>query len=249
MPALGLLFFIQLAFAIHVVRSGREYYWIYIIMFIPALGCAVYFFTQVLPELGQSRTARRVGSSLLKAVDPERELRRRKVELERADTIENRMKLAEECLEAKMASQAKELLLPALKGPHRYDPHLLLLLARAQFQENELSDARETMESIMRENPGFRSHDGHLLYARILEGMELAQLARAEYQVLAQGYPGEEARVRYAELLLREGELEQARALLQESLERAKRAPKYYQRKEREWLGRARQVLSKELAG
>ncbi len=88
MPVLGgLLFVIQIMSAVHVVRTGRDRYWIYLILFIPGLGCLLYFITQVLPDVGQSPTVRRAGSSLVKAIDPERELRRRKDELELSDSV------------------------------------------------------------------------------------------------------------------------------------------------------------------
>jgi len=89
----GLILILQICFAIHAIKTGKDYFWLSIIAFLPGLGCAVYFFTQVLPEINQSHTANKVGNSLRKSLDPKRELRERKLELERADTIDNRRKL------------------------------------------------------------------------------------------------------------------------------------------------------------
>ena len=102
MPAIGLALIIQIALAIHVVKTQREMYWIYIIMFIPVIGSAIYVFTQILPELQQSRTVHNATNSLIKAIDPQRELRKRKEQLQIANTLENKLKLADECSEAKM---------------------------------------------------------------------------------------------------------------------------------------------------
>ena len=60
--------------------SDEGWVWIHMIIFVPGIGCLVYFFTQVLPELSQNRTVRRAGNSLVRAVDPQHELRRRKDE-------------------------------------------------------------------------------------------------------------------------------------------------------------------------
>ena len=39
MPVLGgLIILIQIAFAIHAIRTGRETFWIYIIAFLPGIG-------------------------------------------------------------------------------------------------------------------------------------------------------------------------------------------------------------------
>lgn len=60
MQFLGIFIFaIQIGFALHVIRSGRDRYWLYLMLFLPALGCAIYFFSEVLPELNGSRHVRR----------------------------------------------------------------------------------------------------------------------------------------------------------------------------------------------
>lgn len=244
MPAVGvLLLLIQIAFAVHVVRTGREIYWIFIIIFLPAVGCLVYFITQVMPELGQNRRLRKAGSGLAKTLDPQRELRRRKEELALVDTTANRVKLAEECLAAGLAADAIELLEPCLRGGNENDPNLLLTLAQAQFSAAQYPAARQTMEQLIAANPSFRSHDGHLLYARTLEALDLIDAALREYAVLATAFPGEEARVRYGMLLQRIGRKEQAQEMFTESLNRAKRAPGYYRKKEQQWLKLAKQNL------
>ncbi len=244
MPAIGvLLLLVQIAFAVHVVRTGREIYWIFIIIFLPAIGCLIYFITQIMPEFGQNRTLRKAGGGLARAIDPQRELRRRKEELAVVDTIENRVKLAEECLAAGLATDAIELLQPCLRGGNENDPNILLTLSQAQFTAEQFSASRQTMEHLIAANPTFKSHDGHLLYARTLEALDLKELALQEYAVLATSYPGEEARVRYGMLLQRIGQPEQARQLFTESLNRAKRAPGYYRRKEQQWLKLAKQNL------
>ena len=47
---------------VHVVRTGRNLYWIWVILLIvPPLGAIVYFIAIVLPELMGGPTARRMG--------------------------------------------------------------------------------------------------------------------------------------------------------------------------------------------
>ena len=228
MPVGILLLIVQIGFAVHAVKTGRETYWVYIIIFIPGIGCAIYFLTQVLPELGQSHTVRKAGNSLIKAVDPERELRRRKEEIEIADTIENRMNLANECIDAGFSAEAVTLLEGCLKRGHEGDPHILLRLARALFDSERYKDAKEVLENIIEKNPSFKSHEGHLLYVRSLEEIGLTEDAVKEYEVVSTSFPGEEARVRYGLLLQKIGRHTDAKNIFNESLLRAKRAPKYY---------------------
>ena len=59
MPALGLLILAaQVLCAIHVVRTGRPYWWLFLIVMVPAVGVIVYFLAELLPGLLGSRGAR-----------------------------------------------------------------------------------------------------------------------------------------------------------------------------------------------
>lgn len=245
MPVIGgLLFLIQIAFAVHVLQTGRDRYWVFIILMVPALGCAIYFITQVLPELQSNRAVRKAGNTLLKAIDPERELRRRKDELAISDNIDNRTRLADECLEAGILDEAIELYRSCLKGAYADEPHIMLKLAQAYFESGDFEQTRIALDALIKANPDFKSSVGHLLYARTLEGMELLAEAEKEYEVLLNTYPGEEARVRYALMLRNQGKTERAQELFDQSLLRARRAPKYYRRQEKHWLSIAKTHLA-----
>nr|CAA6822030.1 MAG: Unknown protein [uncultured Thiotrichaceae bacterium] len=238
-----LLFIVQAAFAVHVIRTGRETYWIFIIMGIPALGCAVYFFTQVLPDSRNSYTVRKTGNQLLKAIDPERELRARKDELEIVDTVENRLKLADEYIEAGQYDDAIPLLKKSLDTTHEDDPYMLEKMAQALFGKEDYQETINTLELLIEKNPHFQSHDGHLIYARSLEALDKTDEALEEYKALATSYPGEEGRVRYAQLLITKNQPDAAQQVFQDVLARTKRAPKYYVKKEKQWIAIAKQGL------
>lgn len=236
MPLIGLSFIIQLGFAIHVVKTGREIYWIYIIMFLPGIGMGIYFFTQVLPEMGQSRTVHTAKNSLLKAIDPQRELRKKKDQLELANTLENKQKLADECLEANLFNDAIELYQSCLKGVGEGDADTMLKLAQAYFYNQEYNKTITTLDDILTHNPNFTSTDGHLLYAQSLEQLKRFDEALSEYEVVSENYPGEEGRVRYALLLLQLSHTEKANTVFKETINRSKLAPKFYQKKEKHWI-------------
>jgi hypothetical protein len=227
---------IQVAFAVHVVRTGRNFIWLWVIIFVPLVGCLVYFFAEILPELGRSRTVARARNHLINTVDPQRELRRRRELLEATGTVENRVALAEECVEARMYDEAITLYRESLAGIHSTDPNIMEKLARAQFEKGAAAEAKQTLDDLIRENPDYKSTEGHLLYARTLEALGEIDAASKEYEILLGSYPGEEARVRYAQLLTRKGNKARAAELFKETLIRAKRAPKYYRDKEREWI-------------
>jgi len=239
-----LSFIFQLGLAIHCIQSGRDKSWIYLILFVPMLGGLAYLITQVLPDIKGDPRARKAALGVARALDPTAELRRRKDELVISDNVKNRLSLADECMAAGLYPEAAELYESCLKGPDAEDPTIRLQLAQCLFAQDAFAQCREVLEAIVASHPDFRSTDGHLLYARTLQALD-DLTADDEYEALLTSYPGEEARVRYAQWLCQRGDTERARALFEESLLRAKRAPKYYQRAQDEWLRLAKAELAR----
>lgn len=236
MPVIGLALIIQIICAIHVVKTGKEVFWIYIVLFIPGIGAAIYFFTQILPDLGQSRTVHTAKNSLLKAIDPQRELRKKKAQLELANTLDNKLKLAVECYEANMLDDAIELFQSCLTGLGEGDADTMVKLSQAYFAKEEYQLTINLLDEVMTNNPNYNSTEGHLLYARCLEKLEKTKQALTEYAVVSENYPGEEGRVRYALLLIKAEKHDKAREVLKQSINRSRLAPKFYQKKEKHWI-------------
>ena len=234
---------LQIACAVHVARTHRPLYWIFIILIGSFIGVAVYFFAEVLPTLGSSRSARRAVRGVRDRIDPEHGKRRAARQLDIADTIDNRRRLAEQSLASGDYQQAMELFRTSLSGMYRTDPHLMLGLAQAQFALEMPAEARATLDALIAANPTFRSFDGHLLYARAVEASGDIDKALAEYEALVQGFPGEEARVRQAQLLKVDGQRAKAAEVLREVLKRSSLAPKYYRREQRAWIDLAKREL------
>ena len=113
-----------------------------------------------------------------------------------------------------------------------------LLAGRAAHAQ----DAGLTLDEALQMNPGFRSPQGHLLYARALEAEGNAQKALEEYQALSTSYPGAEAAVRYAQLLKAQGRVEESRTVAKELLEQARIAPPHYRKAQRDWLDSAQRL-------
>lgn len=235
-PLVLLSALLQIGCAVHVLRTGRPMYWLFLLLIGSYVAVAIYLFAELLPDLRQSRGARRVITGAQDRIDPERRKRQATRQLEVADTIDNRLRLAEESLNAGDFQQAAELYRSGLRGQYANDPYLMLGLARAQFGLDLPAETRRTLEELIAANPDFRSTEGHLLYARALEACGETDKALEEYDAVTQGFSGEEARVRHALLLKRTGRGAEADALFAESLKRADLAPKYYRRDQREWL-------------
>jgi hypothetical protein len=250
MPLLGFfLLLTAVACAVHAAKTGRPQFWMYLILMLPAIGPLAYFACELLPEFLASPEARRTATRVRKVVDPEKDLR---AAIERAsvtDSIAARTEVAEECLRLGRPHDAAALYRGALTGVHEHEPDLMLGLARAEFGAAEYDAAQRTLESLRAHNPEWQSPEGHLLYARSLEEQGNDEAALFEYEALAGYFPGQEAKCRWAELLLRRGERHKAREVYQDVQGAIERAPKVYAQGQREWLQQARRRLAELRAG
>jgi hypothetical protein len=234
---------IQVALIIHVVKTGRNQIWIWVLALLSLPGAIAYIAVEILPELLRSRTAQRTARGLRKAMDPGRDLRRYESEARIAGNVASRQRYAQELARHQRYDEAIGQYREALTGLYEHDPNLMLGLAQALFDKGDASTARATLDELIQRNPDFRSPAGHLLYARALEAEGNVPKALEEYAVLAPSYPGAEAAVRYAQLLQAQGRRAEAQKVARELLEQARIAPGHYRRAQRPWLDAAQRLL------
>jgi hypothetical protein len=237
------IFLLQVGCAVHVVRTGRNTLWLWVVLFFSLIGCVVYLITQVLPGVGRSGAVRTAKKTATRILDPEREKRRIEARLALADTLDNRAALARECVKSGDLANAVELFRSCLKGMYAHDAPIMLELAQTLFAQRDYAAARQTLDELAQHNPSFRSNDAQLLQARTLEALDDTEAALRAYAGLDNSYPGEEARARHAMLLKRAGRAEEARAVVEAMLVRFKAAPAFYQKNERSWVDQARREV------
>jgi hypothetical protein len=234
---------IQVCFVIHALKTGRPFYWFYIIMFIPMFGMLAYIIMELLPGASRSPTAHKAIGGAKRLIDPEGSYRALAMKLEVAPTAANMKALADECVQLGRLDEAEGLYNQALQGLHATDPHLMLGLARIRFQRDDPQGCLDTLAEIRAANPGFQSGDAHMLFARSLEALGRNDEALIEYAALGRYFGGEEPRVRRAFLLQRIGDAEGAQREFGEVKRSVERSPSFYRRNQQEWYRVARQNL------
>lgn len=244
MPLLaGLALALDVACIVHALRARQPYYWFLIIISLPTIGAAIYFFSEILPDIMHSRAAREAASDLGKMIDPAREIREATAALRLSDTAESRKRLAEALYADNSFDEARTMYETALQGAHADDPALMMGLARSLFGLKDYRDVCDTLDRLRETNPDFESAEGHMLYARAREGLGDLEQALIEFGSLAGYYPGEEARCRYALLLQRTGDVDGARLQFEAVVRSVETAPKTYFRAQRDWYQLAKNNL------
>jgi hypothetical protein len=234
---------LELACIIHAVKTGRVFPWIYVIIFLPMVGCIAYFAVEIAPELLRSRASHTLAANVRAATDPHRGLRQAQRAAEMVGSVDAKRKLAEEYVARGHYAEAIALYEGALSGQFRDDPALLQGLARAQFLAGDGAGAQSSLDTLQNADPSFASEDAHLLYARALELQGKDSEALEEYRKLVRYFAGEEARCRYAMLLMKAGAADEARNLFAEILKSLDGAPRHYRRAQKEWGDIAKNAL------
>lgn len=244
MPAIGgLHLLIAILLAVHAMKTGRPYWWLFILLFVPGLGSLAYVIFEIVPELARSRSARKVRSNIGTALDPNREWRERLREAELVDSVDAKRALAEECERRGMWGDAIRLYENAATGIFADDPAVLLGLARAQLGNGDATACLATLAKLKEANPSSRSQERHLLYAKALEAAGRLKEALEEYEELARYYAGFEARARYGFLLLKQGHSAEARKMFQEVVRASSARPAVITDADKEWIRLAKAQL------
>jgi hypothetical protein len=220
---IALTVLIQACFIVHVFRTGRPYWWAFLILSTPVLGCVVYYFVEVFPGSREHHAANQLARDVTRSLNPTKELNRRLEALETSPTVVNKVAAAEEYMQCGGFDQAAGLYESALEGLHATDPDLLLGLARAQLELGTYREVLRTLERLEAVDPSYHRNDAHLLRARAHEGLAENDAALAIYEKLVPVFVGMEARYRYAALLGRLGYRQQSIAAYRTLLDHARR--------------------------
>jgi hypothetical protein len=228
---------------VHAIRNGNVWPWIYIIVLLPGLGSVIYLFMEIVPGLVQGRAAARLRTNVTHIADPGRSLRRAARAHELVGSVDSKRALAEEYMLRGAYKGAADIYRDAAQGQFKDDPALLMGLAKALFLSGDPAGAQAALDALQVADPSFVSAEGHLLYARALEGQNRNDEALTEYRRLVTYFPGEEARARLGMLLEKMGIRDEAMAVYREIVKLLDGAPARYRKEQKEWGDIARRAL------
>jgi hypothetical protein len=243
MPLALLLVIIDVMLVVHAVRTGRASPWVFVILLVPVVGAIAYVVTVLVPDWMGSRQGQQTQRTIAKALNPEKRYRELSDAVEIADTIANRVVLAEECLAMERFGEAKRHFEVILARPMGDEPVYMVGKARAQFGLNQAIDTIAILDDLRARFPDYQSAEAHLLYARALEACARHEEALQEYRALSDYFVGAEARVRYGLLLARLGREGEAKAWLTDVLTQLRRAPAHVRKAQAEWISLAEKVV------
>lgn len=232
-----LLWILQLALVIHVFRTGRPYWWFWILLSAPVIGGIAYLLIEVLPEARSSG-----GGTFLRKPRAWR-IRELQAELEETDTVKLRLALATELLAARRPAEACAVAEESLRGAFHDDPHTLAGVARVRLEAGKFQEALTALDKIKVEADRMLGQEVLFLrgWALVQAGQhaEAQSLLRANESVLL----GEQPRYFLACSLRQSGAVTEARAVWEDIRKRFRKAGRGWRRSERRWFKLATEQL------
>ncbi len=232
-PALSV---IQLAFAIWMLvdahRRGMDYYWFFIIFFVPIAGPLAYFFLFKVHDF----------HGLGAWFQPKTSLHELRYRAEQTPTLANHLALAQRLIEQKDYSEA----LPHLEKAHPMEPEhsqVMYFLAVCYKETSQVDKAKPLLERIIRRDRTWSDYAAWRLLIETKEKNGDKGDALATCQDLVKLAPSLRHRCMLAEYLLESGQPGQARELLDQALQDHYYAPGPLRRRNRRWAGEARRLL------
>ncbi|MGL4232764.1 MAG: hypothetical protein ACRCWJ_15475 [Casimicrobium sp.] len=238
----GLHLAIAIFFAVHVLRTGRHYYWLMILLSFPLIGSAIYFFMEYLPDMRYSKGGRKVIRAVEGAIDPNRAIRETQKEFERSPTAGNRAKLAAALSDAGRYGEAIDHYKEAASGAYANDIHFVRGLASTHLLAEHWQDAASAYERLFAIREDARHPDDDLGYAFAL-AQQNAEGADDAFKKAVASANGPVARCRYAQYLQDRGRAREARELYEAVVKEGRLAPKHTQDLHKAWYRLADQSL------
>jgi hypothetical protein len=212
---LALPYALQLLCIVHAMRTGREHYWIWIVLFLPYVGGLAYLIVEILPGLRLGRHMAAARTAVNRVLVPGKKLRDLKSRASFSPTVENRTAYADALAEAGAWSEALAEYEACLGGLARNNPAILYKAAAAAYGAGDFERATGYLVRLPRKPDGtFEQKPWNLLHLAVLERSAAPEIAASEYERFCALVNDRELDCLYLEFLERNGGYDKLEAAL-----------------------------------
>jgi hypothetical protein len=233
---------LQAICVIHCVRKGNQNNWIWLIVFLPVIGCLVYFFSEIITNRG----IRNVKSGVGEILKPSGSIRKLEENLRFSDSFNNKIALANAYLASGQSTKAISIYESSLTGAFSENEHAIAQLISAYYMEKRYDDVVSIVPKIYNK-PQFPRSKAHILYAMSLSYSGDTEKAEKEFLGMKGRFSNFEARYYYALFLQNNDRNAEARQVLSEIVDEIPQLGHVEKRYNREWINRSKDMLKKML--
>ncbi|MBQ4820449.1 hypothetical protein [Aquimarina sp. MMG016] len=195
----------------HAIKNRNEYYWFFVIIFLPVLGSLVYLFTQVFNK----RDLNVVQNEIVNVINPTKKINDLQKRLDFADTFQNRVNLADAWMEAGDYQKALVEYEKALNDNYDKDFGVVKKMIEGYYQTSQYEKVVFCAEKIV-SKPEFKGSRSQFLYGLALDKEGESEQAEENLRAIDQRYSNYAERYRLAQFLVEKEKVEDAKEILLE---------------------------------
>lgn len=200
----------------HIWKTGRPFFWIFVIIFLPVIGCIIYIITQAL----QKDDVNKIQQEITTIINPTKKITDLQAALDFSDTFQNRINLADALLEQKQFEPAIGHYQEALKGNFKNDSYVKMQLMQCYYALGRNQDLIQEAEPI-KAHPDFIKSPVSFYYAKALDSEGRPEDAQPYFDQIDRRYSNYNERVALVEHYIDSNRLEKAIEIVDEVLAEA----------------------------
>jgi hypothetical protein len=231
---------LQLICVIHCIKKGNQGYWIWLIIFLPLIGCIAYLFTEIVTKREFNKVQTGVGNVL----NPSGSIKKLEANLQFSDTFNNRVMLADAYLEKGFTDKAIDLYESSLTGNFTENEYVLSKLVLAHYKKKEYGKVIPLAKKLS-VLPQFARSKSHIMYAVALGYAGNLQEAENEFLKMKSKFANYEARYEFGKFLQRQHRQDDAVQLFRDMVNESPHLTPRERRYNREWLQLSKGELHK----
>lgn len=209
----------------HVLKNRNPLYWLFAILFLPLIGCAIYLITQVYTK----RDATKIQDNIVTIINPTKRIKDLEKKLQFSETYQNRVNLADAYLENQDYHKAIPHYLDALHDNLQNDLYATKQLIACYYMVGDNDKAIWYAETI-KDHSEFIKSKSQFFYGLALE--KLGRLDEAEWNLkqIDVRYSFYEERFILAKFLLHRNKKDEAKTILDDIFMESQNMTKQNQR-------------------
>jgi hypothetical protein len=195
----------------HAYKHGNPYYWYFLILFIPVIGCIIYLITQVYNK----RDAEKIQEEIVSVVNPTKKIKDLEKRLYFTETYQNRVNLADAFLDIKDYKNAIPHYLEALEDGSQNDFYVTNKLITAYYSIEDYGKVVLYAEKIKNQFE-FKKSRAQFLYGLALEKLGNLEEAESNLRKIDIRYSFYNERLALAKFLISRDKTNDAKEILEE---------------------------------
>ncbi|WP_438711477.1 hypothetical protein ACSTS3_01740 [Aquimarina muelleri] len=195
----------------HAIKNKNNYYWFFVIVFLPVIGSVIYLFSQVFNK----KDLDEVQKEVVNVINPTKRISDLQKQLDFADTFQNRTNLADVLLETGDYANAIKEYEIAINENYNKDVGVVKKLIEGYSNLKNYDKVISCAEHIM-VKPHFKGSRSQFLYGLALEEKQQSEKAEEQLRQIDQRYSNYKERYVLTQFLIGKGKIEDAKEILSE---------------------------------